>query len=262
MRNAVSKVDGNRMRPARERFWPHSTAAYYRSDDVHDASFNRRLRDIRPDRVEITVKCVDAVYMRQDVEKGFYTWEHLASLPVCTAPKLKVSERLAELCRQAAREGNELRCDAWEQARAVVTPALGDTEISTTGVPTTSGEEYVDGAGALAIALYMLARKRATAVSAITRQDIEELAGPQGGAAIGKPKMEEGWTSRLESLGHRTDDPDDPVMVRWRALCYNHPEPHPDNPDASTYRVGHAGETGLRLLLSPFNRERIRFIGR
>ncbi|MEU2870557.1 hypothetical protein ABZ769_15335 [Streptomyces olivoreticuli] len=67
------------------------------------------------------------------------------------------------------------------------------------------------------------------------------------------------WTNLLETMGHGTDDPDDPVMVRWRALCYEHPEPDPDNPDASTYRVGHAGETGLQSLLAPFNHEHVRF---
>ncbi|MEU1307843.1 hypothetical protein ABZ419_02950 [Streptomyces cinnamoneus] len=100
----------------------------------------------------------------------------------------------------------------------------------------------------------MLARERGTDASAITRHDVDELAGDYLGPSLRGP-----WTERLESLGHRMDDWDDPIMVRWRALCYDHPEPDPDNPDASTYRVGHAGETGLRSLLAPVNRERVRF---
>ncbi|MEU2870556.1 2'-5' RNA ligase family protein [Streptomyces olivoreticuli] len=103
VRNALSKVDGIRLRERGGRFWPHSTAAYYRSADVHDAAFNRAVRAVRPERVEVKVQRVDAVYLHQDAERGSYTRDHLASLPVCTAPMLTVGERLAELCRQAAR---------------------------------------------------------------------------------------------------------------------------------------------------------------
>ncbi|MFI1201674.1 hypothetical protein ACH4VR_19845 [Streptomyces sp. NPDC020883] len=257
MRKAVSAVEGINLRPAGERAWPHSTVAYFRSGDVHDAAFNRRLRAIRPDRVEISINRVHAVYMQQDLDCGYYTWDHLAAIPLSGTPKLTVRERLDELAAQAAREGSEQWRDAWDRARAVIAPALGDTEISTTGYPTTSGEEYVDGSGALAIGFYLLARARSEPVAALTREDIEELAGDW--RDFTQPRMKERWTNRLEALGHRMDDADDPVMVRWRALCYEHPEPDPDNPDASTYRVGHAGETGLRPLLSPHYRDRIRF---
>ncbi|MFD3910027.1 hypothetical protein [Streptomyces sp. NPDC058603] len=137
-------------------------------------------------------------------------------------PKLKVRERLDELAAQAAREGDELWRDAWDRARAVVTSALGDTEITTTGY-TTSGEEYVDGSGALAIGFYLLARERSEPVAALTRDDVEELAGDW--RDFTQPQMKERWTDRLEAIGHRLDNPDDPVMVRWRALCYEHPEP-------------------------------------
>ncbi|MFF4520497.1 hypothetical protein [Streptomyces bluensis] len=257
VRKAVSTVDGIRLRPAGDRYWPHSTAAYYRSGDVHDAEFNRRLRAIRPARVEISVSRLHAVYMRQDVDRGYYTWEHLAALPMCGTPKLTVGERLDELALQAEREGDELWRDAWDRARTVISPALGDEEISTTGYPTTSGEEYVDGAGALAIGLYMLARERSGPVSSVSRQDIEELTGSW--QDFRQPQMKERWTGRLEALGHTMADADDPIMVRWRALCHEYPEPNPDNPDASMYRVGHAGETGLHVLLSQHHREHIRF---
>ncbi|MFF4408466.1 2'-5' RNA ligase family protein [Streptomyces sp. NPDC001407] len=255
VRTALSKVDGIRLREPDASFWPHSTAAYYRSPEVHDAAFNRAVRAVRPERVEVTVDRVDAVYLHQDLGRGYYTWDHLASLPVCTAPMLTVSERLNELSRQAIREGNELWRDAWERAHAVVTPALGHEEISLRSTYY-MGAQYVDGTGALATAFYLLARERGTGVSAITRQDVDELAGHY---LYDTPRLGERWTQRLEALGHRMDDPDDPVMVRWRALCHDHPEPDPDNPDASTYRVGHAGETGLRSLLAPFHREHVRF---
>lgn len=154
VRKALSTVEGLQMRPAGDRMWPHTTAAYYRSDDIHDAGFNRALRAVRPDRVEITVNRVDAVYMRQDIERGYYTWDHLVALPLCAARKLTVAERLDELSGQAAREGSKLWSEAWERARAVVTPALGHKEFSTTS--TASGEEHIDGASALAIALYVM----------------------------------------------------------------------------------------------------------
>lgn len=259
VRKALSTVEGLQMRPAGDRMWPHTTAAYYRSDDVHDASFNRALRAVRPDRVEITLTHIDAVYMRQDIERGYYTWDHLAALPFCATPKLTVAERLDELSGRAAREGSKLWSEVWERARAVVTPALGHEEISTTG--TASGEEHIDGAGALAIALYVLARENGGSPETVTRHDVEEFLGPwehDERAQAGLPRMEKAWTGRLESLGHRMDDPDDPVMVRWRALCYDHPEPDHDI-DGSLYRVGHAGETGLRPLLGSLYRERIRF---
>jgi hypothetical protein len=104
------------------------------------------------------------------------------------------------------------------------------------------------------------ALERASSPESVTRQDVEELLGPWGYERIqaGLPRLEEVWTGRLESLGHRLDDPDDPVMIRWRALCYDYPEPELDI-DGSLYRVGHAGETGLLMLLSEQRRDHIRF---
>ncbi|MER5780226.1 2'-5' RNA ligase family protein [Streptomyces mobaraensis] len=258
VRKALSKVDGVRLREAGGRFWPHSTVAYYRSPDVHDAEFNRCLRAVRPDRVDVTVQRIHAVYLHQDLERGYYTWDHLAALPLCSAPRLTVRERLTELREQAAREGNGLWREAWERASAVIEPGLGREEISV-GTPYRAGQEYVDGAGALATAFYLLARETGATISSVTRRQVEDLAWPSKGTGLGTPPMSKRWTALLEGLGHRVDDPDDLVMVRWRALCYEHPEPDPDYADASTYRVGHAGETGLQALLAPSNRERVRF---
>ncbi|WP_413100211.1 hypothetical protein [Streptomyces sp. Inha503] len=77
VRKAVSGVEGINLRPAGERAWPHSTLAYFRAGDVHDAACNRRLRSIHPDRVEITINRVHAVYMHQDPDCRHYTWDHL-----------------------------------------------------------------------------------------------------------------------------------------------------------------------------------------
>ncbi|NDZ76987.1 hypothetical protein G3I19_00310 [Streptomyces sp. SID10853] len=250
VRTAVSAVEGIRLRPAGPRAWPHSTVAYYRSEDVHDAAFNRQVRDSRPDRFEITIDRLHAVYMRQDVDRGYYTWNHLAALTLCGTPKLTVGERLAELAAQASREGDERWQAAWERVCAIVTPGLGSQEIPH------NGASDVDGSSALAIAFYLLACERKAPVAALTRDDVEELAG--NWTDFSQPRMQDRWTRRLEALGHRMDDPDDPVMVRWRALSLEYPEPDPDNPDASTYRVGHAGESGLRPLLAEL-RDRLRF---
>ncbi|MET8561223.1 2'-5' RNA ligase family protein [Streptomyces flaveolus] len=82
VRNAVSTVPGVQLREAGDRYWPHSTLAYFRAPDVHDSEFNRRLRKIRPDRVEITISRLLAVYMHQDLALGYYTWKPIAEIPL------------------------------------------------------------------------------------------------------------------------------------------------------------------------------------
>lgn len=82
---ALSAVPGVQLSEAGARFWPHSTLAYFRSPSVHDAEFNRRLRKIRPDRVEITISRLLAVYMYQDLDLGYYTWTPVAEIPLGAA---------------------------------------------------------------------------------------------------------------------------------------------------------------------------------
>ncbi|MFD4258687.1 2'-5' RNA ligase family protein [Streptomyces sp. NPDC058534] len=108
VRNAVSTVPGVQLREAGDRYWPHSTLAYYRSPSVHDADFNRRLRNIRPQRAEITIRRLLAVYMHQDLNLGYYTWTPIAEIPlgvtaadaaapevVCGAPESTATYRSA-----------------------------------------------------------------------------------------------------------------------------------------------------------------------
>lgn len=82
VREAVSAVPGVQLREAGGRYWPHSTLAYFRTPDVHDARFNRQLRKIRPERVEITIGRFLAVRMHQDLDLGYYTWTPIAEIPL------------------------------------------------------------------------------------------------------------------------------------------------------------------------------------
>ncbi|AQU70263.1 hypothetical protein BBN63_32860 [Streptomyces niveus] len=85
VRAAMSAVPGVQLRESATRFWPHSTLAYFRSPSVHDAEFNRRLRTIRPERVEITISRLLAVHMYQDLDVGYYTWTPIAEIPLGAA---------------------------------------------------------------------------------------------------------------------------------------------------------------------------------
>ncbi|MFD0437232.1 hypothetical protein [Streptomyces chartreusis] len=257
VREAVSTVDGITLRPAPDRPWPHSTLAYYRTGDVHDATFNRRLREIRPNRTEISIDRVHAVYMHQDLDLGYYRWDHLAELPLGSSAILTVRARLDELVTQAEREGDSLWAEAWLQARTVLAPVFGDEKFRPPHSTLDDGFDHVEAAGALAVSLYLLARERSVAAADITVQDLDELA--NSAPSTGTPRLHEQIRSRLAALGHTLDDADDPVMVRWRALDYVHEEPMYGDLDDSSLRAGHAGENGLRSILAPFHRERIHF---
>ncbi|QNE74492.1 hypothetical protein [Streptomyces finlayi] len=257
VREAVCSVDGITLRPAMDRPWPHSTLSYFRTGDVHDADFNRRLRSIRPDRADINVSSVHAVYMHQDLDLGYYRWDHLAVLPLGSSSVLTVRARLDELVTQAEREGNPLWAAAWRQTRTVLAPVFGDEKFTPPWSTMDVGSDYVEAAGALAVSLYLLARERSVAPADISEQDLDELADSAPGA--GRLRTYERIRTRLVALGHALDDADDPVTVRWRALDYVHEEPAYGDLDDSSLRAGHAGENGLRHVLAPFYRERIRF---
>ncbi|MFD5443633.1 MULTISPECIES: hypothetical protein [Streptomyces] len=256
VRDAVSAVDGISPRPAPEREWPHSTLAYYRTGDVHDARFNRRLREIRPARVKISVDRVHAVYMHQDLALGYYRWDHLAELPLGHSAVLTVRNRLDELVAQAEREGPSLWAEAWQRVRTALVPAFGDEKFHPPHSTLDDGFDNVEAAGALAVSLYLLARERSVAAADITLQDLEELAGEP--FRYTHPRLHEQIRGRLAAVGHAVDDADDPVMVRWRSLDYVHQEPLYGDLEDSTLRAGHAGENGLHRILAPFYRDRIR----
>ncbi|MFJ8957698.1 hypothetical protein ACIRJL_10630 [Streptomyces sp. NPDC102383] len=257
VREAISGVDGITLRPTLDRPWPHSTLAYYRTGDVHDADFNRSLRSIRPDRVEVSVSSVHAVYMHQDLDLGYYRWDHLAELPLGSSAVVTVRARLDELVAQAEREGSPLWADAWRQTRTVLAPVFGDEKFTPPYSTLAVGFDDVEAAGALAVSLYLLARERSVAPADITVQELDELADAAPGT--GKLRTHEQIRTRLVAFGHSLDDADDPVTVRWRALDYVHEEPTYGDMDDSSLRAGHAGENGLRHVLGPFCRERIRF---
>ncbi|MGI5457600.1 hypothetical protein ACQEWB_31410 [Streptomyces sp. CA-249302] len=82
VRDAVSAVPGVQLREAEDGYRPRSTLAYFRSPSVRDAEFNRRLRAIRPERVEITISRLLAVHMHQDLDLGYYTWTPIAEIPL------------------------------------------------------------------------------------------------------------------------------------------------------------------------------------
>lgn len=256
VRDAVSAVDGISPRPAPEREWPHSTLAYYRTGDVHDARFNRRLREIRPARVKISVDRVHAVYMHQDLALGYYRWDHLAELPLGHSAVLTVRNRLDELVAQAEREGPSLWAEAWQRVRTALVPAFGDEKFHPPHSTLDDGFDNVEAAGALAVSLYLLARERSVAAADITLQDLEELADEP--FRYTHPRLHEQIRGRLAAVGHAVDDADDPVMVRWRSLDYVHQEPLYGDLEDSTLRAGHAGENGLHRILAPFYRDRIR----
>ncbi|MER0477365.1 hypothetical protein ABR737_03125 [Streptomyces sp. Edi2] len=258
VREAVSTVDGISPRTAPDREWPHSTLTYYRTGDVHDARFNRRLREIRPDRVKISIDRVHAVYMHQDLDLGYYRWDHLAELPLGNSAILTVRTRLDELVAQAEREGNSPWAEAWRRARTLLAPVFGDEKFRPSHSTLDDGFDNVEAAGALAVSLYLLARERSVAAADISLQDLEELAGDQFQVSR-SPRLHEEIRSRLGALGHALDDADDPVMVRWRTLDYVHKEPLYGDLDDSSLRAGHAGENGLHRVLAPFYRDRIRF---
>ncbi|MFD3563445.1 hypothetical protein ACFWVU_27820 [Streptomyces sp. NPDC058686] len=109
----------------------------------------------------------------------------------------------------------------------------------------------------MAVSLYLLARERSVAPADITVQDLDELVDSAPGA--GRLRTHEQIRTRLVALGHALDDADDPITVRWRALDYVHEEPAYGDFGDSSPRAGHAGENGLRYVLAPYCRERIRF---
>ncbi|MET9664885.1 hypothetical protein ABZY19_05880 [Streptomyces sp. NPDC006475] len=88
-------------------------------------------------------------------------------------------------------------------------------------------------------------------------QDLDKAAASAPGA--GRLRTHEEIRTRLVAQGQALDDGDVPVTVRWRALDYVHEEPAYGDLDDSSLQAGHAGENGLRHVLAPFYRERIRF---
>ncbi|MFJ2864959.1 2'-5' RNA ligase family protein [Kitasatospora sp. NPDC087314] len=84
VRAAADRVKGIELRPEEKRFWPHTAIAYAKADagQADDYLLNRALRQLRPERVTITVDTVHLVMQIQDPDAGFYRWEPVAELPL------------------------------------------------------------------------------------------------------------------------------------------------------------------------------------
>ncbi|WP_129293548.1 2'-5' RNA ligase family protein [Streptomyces lydicus] len=81
VRAAVEAVPGIALRPGAAKFWAHSTLAYVRNGEFDDGPLNRGLRDLRPERVDVTIDRVHLVNQRQDPAAGYYTWEVVEEFP-------------------------------------------------------------------------------------------------------------------------------------------------------------------------------------
>ncbi|MFE6052865.1 2'-5' RNA ligase family protein [Kitasatospora sp. NPDC056446] len=84
VRAAVSRVDGVELRAEEKRFWPHTSIAYAKADSsqADDYLLNRALRQLRPERITLTVDSVHLVQQIQDPKAGYYRWEEVAELPL------------------------------------------------------------------------------------------------------------------------------------------------------------------------------------
>lgn len=69
------------LRPRADRFWPHISLAYgltpFHSDDLI-----AEVRDLRPERVSVTVAEVAVVWEYQRPDLGYYTWDDHATIPL------------------------------------------------------------------------------------------------------------------------------------------------------------------------------------
>ncbi|MCZ1012159.1 2'-5' RNA ligase family protein [Streptomyces lydicus] len=135
VRNAVSTEPGIRLRSAEDRFWPHSTLTYFRAPDVHDTEFNRRLRKIRPERVEISISRLLAVYMHQDLDLGYYTWTPIAEIPLgiteadAAAPEVRCGKSPTAATYRATPPWGEPEDEREiEVGKLVVQPPLSDSQ--------------------------------------------------------------------------------------------------------------------------------------
>ena len=115
---------------------------------------------------------------------------------------------------------------------------------------TWDGFVLLDGAAALAVALYIIAREHDIPVEQVTREQVERLAEPKGWDRVAA------WEDKLRTLGHDPDDPHDPVSTRWRRLRRDLSPPDPsilsdDALEDSTYLWGPMLCNGLESVLAP-----------
>ncbi|MFE7130805.1 2'-5' RNA ligase family protein [Streptomyces sp. NPDC057638] len=80
-RTAMEKVPGISLRAKEARFWAHTSLAYARAD-FPDRDLNRALRQLRPPRLDITIDRIHLVNQRQNLDKGYYTWDVVEEIPL------------------------------------------------------------------------------------------------------------------------------------------------------------------------------------
>jgi hypothetical protein len=119
------------------------------------------------------------------------------------------------------------------------------------GVDTSwDGFILLDGAAALALALYITAREHDIPVERVTREQVERLREPRGWDRVAA------WEAKLLTLGHDPDDPHDPVSIRWRRQRRDLSPPDPNGLsdealEDSTLNWGSMLSNGLDAVLAP-----------
>lgn len=171
--------------------------------------------------------------------------------------------------RQAEASPNVLYQRSWARAISLVRPAWRAEETS----PYPVSSSLLDGGGALALALYLIAAAEDIAPETVTRAQVEALLLRERGSALhlaatsamGEIHLREyalpaatvaEWEMRLRALGHDIDGDAsaDPVVMHWRDLRQEN-GPTEDAPDGvwddATLRVGPGLIDGLQAVLAP-----------
>ncbi|GGP40528.1 hypothetical protein [Streptomyces abikoensis] len=134
---------------------------------------------------------------------------------------------------------------SWERTIELVGPLWEGRGTNVDGVL------LAEGAAALTIALYVIAKTEGISPAQVTRAQVEELRGDPGSRFS---KGGEEWERRLRAAGHDPDDSDDPVAIQWQRLRVDHrpPDGAPDEVWADTFtRWGPGFIQGLDRALAP-----------
>ncbi|MGF0173186.1 hypothetical protein ACQF36_22595 [Streptomyces sp. Marseille-Q5077] len=128
---------------------------------------------------------------------------------------------------------------AWTRTLELVQPAFNQY-LMREGI-------FADGAAALTLALYILAREENIAPADVLSSQIRELAETRTRET--PHDVVRRWEERLRALGRDPEDPGDPVAATWRRLRTDHtPPPAARSPLSS--RRGPALTDGLERVLS------------
>lgn len=153
-----------------------------------------------------------------------------------------------------------LYAQSWTRAIDLIRRPLRAEETS----PYRVSDVLTDGAGALALALYLVAAADSVTPETVTRAQVEALLPREaiplefsdGVVTVESRSTLPGWEARLRALGHDIDGDagSDPVTMHWQTLRTDITPPD-DAPDAAwddaTLRVGYRFISGLRVILAP-----------